>query len=224
MKLNLKALERQQDLINFQSLATPITIIGAGAVGGTAAFFLSKMGMCNIRLFDFDEVDMVNMNCQMFGLHNIGQAKVDAISSTVEQWCGNKVEAINKAFEPSDWHALSGIVLSGADSMKVRKEVFEAWLKSPSATHLIDTRMSIEYLAVYVISKDDKKAVADYTKTLYSDEQAVQERCTLKSVIYTAALAGGWVCKAVKDIIVTGKPSYFQCIFNIAKNDCMFFE
>lgn len=80
-----------------------------------------------------------------------------------------KLRQINKAFEPSDWHALSGIVLSGADSMKARKEVFEAWLKSPSATHLIDTRMSIEYLAVYVISKDHKKDVADYTKTSNSD-------------------------------------------------------
>lgn len=224
MKLNLQALVRQQDLINFQTLATPITIIGAGAVGGTAAFFLSKMGMCNIKLFDFDDVDMVNMNCQMFGLHNIGQPKVDAIASTVEQWCGSKVNANNKKFTPNDWASLEGIVLSGADSMAVRKEVFEAWQKAPATTHLIDTRMSIEYLTVYVLAKSDKKAVADYAKTLYSDEQAVQERCTLKSVIYTAALAGGWVCKAVKDIIVTGKPSYFQCVFNISKNDCMFFE
>ena len=158
MKLNLEALVRQQDLINFKSLATPITIIGAGAVGGTAAFFLSKMGMCNIKLFDFDDVDMVNMNCQMFGLHNIGQAKVDAIASTVDQWCGSKVQANNKAFTPDDWHMLDGIVLSGADSMAVRKQVFDAWQRSPSATHLIDTRMSIEYLAVYVISKDDKKS------------------------------------------------------------------
>ncbi len=56
-----------------------VVIVGLGAVGGYAAETLTRAGLGNIRLVDFDKVQATNINRQLYALEStIGQAKVEA--------------------------------------------------------------------------------------------------------------------------------------------------
>ena len=215
-----EALVRQMDLIPMESLSKRIHIIGAGATGATASLFLAKMGFINQWVMDFDDVDIVNMNCQMFGRHHIGMPKVDALSSMVEEFTGAKIQTTNGKFEKG--MMLEGIVLCALDSMEGRQIIFDAFMRSPTATHIIDPRIAIQYGCMYVVDKNDKESIESYKKTLHSDADAVQAPCTTKNTMFTSAIVSGIMCKATKDIAVDGK-TFKSMQYNIEKNDCMFF-
>jgi tRNA A37 threonylcarbamoyladenosine dehydratase len=73
-----KYLTRQSDLIPEAILSTPITVVGAGAIGSFTVLTLAKMGFNNITVFDDDEIDFVNINNQFYRISDIGKKKVDA--------------------------------------------------------------------------------------------------------------------------------------------------
>jgi hypothetical protein len=65
---------------------------------------------------------------------------------------------------------------------------------------VIDTRMSAEFFVLHSF----KPASPDkYLKTLFSDSDAVAERCTAKSTIYTATLASALAVKVLKNYSVS---------------------
>ena len=105
--------------------------------------------------------------------------------------------------------------------MAARKGIWDAHVKKAMATqYIIDPRMGAETALLYVMSPMNSKDIESYEKTLYTDDNAVQERCTAKSTIYTANLLAGLVCKAVKDI-VTDNPFTRTTQWDIGKNQLM---
>ena len=72
IELKNQNLTRQLDLIPIAVLGTRITIIGAGAVGGWTSLALAKMGFSNITVFDYDVVEVENLNCQLYGPKHLG--------------------------------------------------------------------------------------------------------------------------------------------------------
>ena len=53
---------RQRDLVSTEKLAnTPVTIIGVGAIGRQVALQLAALGVMQIELIDFDEVELHNI-------------------------------------------------------------------------------------------------------------------------------------------------------------------
>jgi|LGVF01.2.fsa_nt_gb sulfur carrier protein ThiS adenylyltransferase len=220
--MKLEHLIRQADLLPIEATKTKITMIGAGAVGSVASVFLAKMGFATQLVFDYDVIDEVNMNCQMYRLSDIGKKKVDALYETVLDYSGSKIFTVDEKFT-SDMVLMSDIVITPVDCIDVRKDIFKSYIASPACRYLIDTRMSIEYGLVYVVDKENQKSVDRYKKTLHDKSESKPERCTNKSVMYTSGLISGLVCKAVKDISV-GKKTFHTVIYNIADNDCVFFD
>lgn len=209
-------LTRQLDLIGAHQLkAYPVTIIGAGAIGGWVALSLAKMGIEDITVFDHDVVDTVNMNAQFFRFKDIGAPKVVALQNLIEDFTDVKIKIVNDKYVGGNF---SGIVISAVDNMATRKLVYDQCL---TTRYLIDPRMGAEDALMYVIQPNDTEDRKSYEKVLYSDENAQQERCTAKATIYTANLLAGHVVKAVKDII-TGKEDYARITnWNIANNHMM---
>jgi molybdopterin/thiamine biosynthesis adenylyltransferase len=189
-------LTRQSDLISSSQLrAYPITIIGAGAIGGWVALSLVKMGITNITVYDFDIVDTVNMNCQFYRVSDIGRPKVEALRELIEDFTGIVINIYNEKYTGQP---IQGICISAVDSMAVRKL---AYMNSLRMNYIIDPRMAVEDALMYVMNPSDRVDRESYEKTLYSDEESVHERCTSKATIYTANLLAGMVVKAVKDLI-----------------------
>jgi molybdopterin/thiamine biosynthesis adenylyltransferase len=209
-------LTRQMDIIPLNKLDKQITVIGAGAVGGWTVLSLAKMGFGNIKVFDHDEIDVENMNCQFYPFKAIGHPKVKVLKKLVKDFANLQIEVEYGRYEGKE--QFPGIVISAVDSMAVRKMIWDAHSKkSPATTHIIDPRMGAEVSLLYVMDPNNEKDIDSYGKTLYSDDDAVHERCTAKATIYTANLLAGQVCKAVKDIAV-GQPYTRVSQWDIANN------
>jgi len=207
---------RQLDLIPMSVLACPVTIIGAGAIGSWTSLSLAKMGMNDISVHDFDRVSELNLPSQFYPESAVGQFKVDALASMVKAFTGVDIKVSRQAYELGHF---PGIVISAVDSMAVRKLIWENHEnKSVHTKAIIDPRMGAENALMYVMKPMSPTDQTDYRKSLYSDAQAFQERCTAKATIYTANLLSGMVCKAVKDLLT--KPDYLRTVqWDIAGNE-----
>lgn len=209
---------RQWDLIPQQALQTPVTIIGAGAIGSFVALQLAKMGMENLEVWDHDAVSVENMSCQFYRFKDIGKPKVEALGEIIHDFTGVDVDENHCRWVPGNALATSGIVVLAVDSMETRREIFNMMAENfYFVTHVIDPRMGAEFAAMYVMQPQILKDQQSYQKTLHTDEESVQERCTAKSTIYTANLLSGLVVKAIKDIIV-GNHYARVTQFNIGEN------
>jgi tRNA A37 threonylcarbamoyladenosine dehydratase len=190
------------DLIPTANLNRKITIIGAGAIGSFTALQLAKMGVQQIAVYDFDDVSIENMNGQFYRFKDIGTKKVKALQSLVYDFTNVMITPNEAKLDAKNLPLLSGIVLLAVDSMDARKELFNAIAENcPMVTHVIDTRMGAEDALMYVMQPQLQKDRDTYGKTLYTNAEAVQERCTAKATIYTANLLSGHAVKATKNIL-----------------------
>jgi tRNA A37 threonylcarbamoyladenosine dehydratase len=142
MELKNEHLTRQLDVIPLNCLNRQITIIGAGAVGSYSAFALAKMGFNNITIYDFDEVDIVNLNAQIYRFSDIGKSKVEALKDIIKDFTGINLQIKNERYENQ---VFKDIVIMAVDNMKTRKEIYQNHkMRGIMTNFLIDPRMAIE--------------------------------------------------------------------------------
>lgn len=210
-------LTRQLDLIDPGLLNESITIIGAGAIGSFTALSLAKMGFENITVYDFDKIEVENMNAQFYRFKDIGKPKVQALKELVYDFTEVEINAKNEKYESGQF---PGIVISAVDNMAVRKLIWNNHAEIALKTKLIvDGRMAAETALVYAMNPLSPKDVLSYEKTLYSDQNAVEERCTAKSTVYTVLGISSHICKIVKDYLTHPEKKYSRvCQWSIKDN------
>ncbi len=211
-------LTRQMDIIPLAALNSKISIIGAGAVGSFTAFALAKMGYHDITVYDFDTVSIENMNSQIYRFSDIGRTKVECLQEIIKDFADVKITALNAKYSGE---VFQDITICAVDNMETRKAIYETHKAMPYITKLfIDPRMAIEYAYIQAFDPNDKNQCALYEKTLFTDDNSVQERCTNKSTIYTSQLIGATIAKMVKDV-TTNKRHINRIMWDIAGNDVM---
>ena len=200
---NVDHLMRQLDIIPIEKLNEPITVIGAGAIGSFVVLSLAKMGFEDITVYDFDKVSVENMNCQWFRFEDIGKSKVMALGQLIKAFTKTEINARDEKFlsTPDQIKSLGKIVITAVDSMAVRKELWACCKDNGKVFWYIDPRMAAEYALCFVMDPNNTQDIGSYEKTLYTDEKAVEERCTAKATMYTATMIAGYVAKMVKDIV-----------------------
>jgi molybdopterin/thiamine biosynthesis adenylyltransferase len=191
---------RQSGIINVKDYQdNAISIVGCGAIGSTVAVALAKMGFTKFELWDFDSVEDHNLPNQFFKEAQIGLNKAVATSSNMSEFNSDiDVDVCTMKFEKQQ---LKGqIVVASVDTMAARKLIFEACKRDASAVgkHLcqlyIDTRMGGLEGQIYFVDMSDESEILNYEKTLFSDEQAVRERCTERAIIFTVFGMASMVC------------------------------
>lgn len=212
--MNTDHLTRQLDLIDLKHLDREINVIGAGAIGSFVALSLAKMGFYNLHVWDFDQVSVENMNCQFYRVKDIGKSKVKALHDLIEDF--TEIKIIKNEYK-WDGAPLAGIVITAVDSMEVRRKVWEHCKQNYNVTMYIDPRMAAEYALSFVMSPHDERDIKAYETTLYTDANAVQERCTAKATMYTVTMIAGYVAKHVKDLVCQ-KPYARVTHWNIEEN------
>lgn len=173
---------RQLGLLPLVALRTPVTIIGAGAVGSFAALTLAKMGIGPLTVFDDDRVEPHNLPSQFFRLEDLGRLKVEALASIVSSFEAVAIDARPQRFEGG---RLTGVVIAAVDSMSSRRLVWDAVVASPCATLLLDARMGGLVSRVAVARPMDSASARRYESTLHSDADALQEPCSSRSILFT---------------------------------------
>ena len=216
MSFKNEHLTRQLDLLPVEKLGIPISIVGAGAIGSWTALALAKMGFADITVYDMDTIEVENMNCQFYRFSDIGKNKAEALRDLVKDFTNTEIEIVPEAYKGG---LLKGIVISAVDSMDVRKLIWDNHKNKAHNTRcIIDPRMGAEIAMLFSMDPMDEQDQVSYEKSLYTDENSEQERCTAKATIYTANMLSGLVAKTVKDLVTDG-PYPRTAIWSIAEND-----
>ena len=194
---------RQQAIIPADILGTQLTLIGAGAVGGTTAFFLAKTGFYNIRIYDDDTVELHNLPNSIYRMIDLGKSKVLAIKEIIKDFDGLEVIAIDKKW---DKKFLSGVFICSVDSMKTRHEIWnDMQLNRITIPLYIDARMGAEVMRIYAIDPLNKEQADLYEETLCSEREVEVAPCTAKTTMYCASVIAGIIVSMLKRCLIEQK-------------------
>ncbi|XP_063993548.1 ubiquitin-like modifier-activating enzyme 5 [Diachasmimorpha longicaudata] len=80
----LMALKRMGIVDNYEKIRDlTVAIVGVGGVGSVTAEMLTRCGIGKLILFDYDKVELANMNRLFFQPHQVGLSKVAAAAKTL---------------------------------------------------------------------------------------------------------------------------------------------
>lgn len=80
----LMALKRMGIVHNYQKIRSyTVAVVGVGGVGSVTAEMLTRCGIGRLLLFDYDKVELANMNRLFFQPHQSGLSKVEAAAETL---------------------------------------------------------------------------------------------------------------------------------------------
>ncbi|XP_049995477.1 ubiquitin-like modifier-activating enzyme 5 isoform X1 [Alexandromys fortis] len=80
----LMALKRMGIVGDYEKIRTyTVAIVGVGGVGSVTAEMLTRCGIGKLLLFDYDKVELANMNRLFFQPHQAGLSKVEAAEHTL---------------------------------------------------------------------------------------------------------------------------------------------
>ncbi len=203
---------RQSDFISEIRMKTPVILIGAGGIGSPTALILKKMGLTDIKVVDFDDVELHNTGAQLYGPAHTDRKKVFALAEILENVdpTGTGITAIDQRFEDgSDMQIEEGtIIISGVDSMAARKTIWDIVKDFPIyiCPLYIDARMALEDLQIFSVDRIKDNAVERYEKTLWDDTEIDPALCSAQSVAYNgffvASVIGSHVSKYLRDVKV----------------------
>ncbi|NP_001138805.1 ubiquitin-like modifier-activating enzyme 5 [Bombyx mori] len=81
----LMALKRMGIVNNYEQIREKtVAVVGVGGVGSVTAEMLTRCGIGKLILFDYDKVELANMNRLFFQPHQAGLSKVDAAAATLQ--------------------------------------------------------------------------------------------------------------------------------------------
>ena len=152
-------------------------------------------------LYDDDEVESVNMACQLYRYNDVYKNKVNAVSELITSYTSmQNVYAVPEKFT-SECDA-GDIMICGFDNMDARKTFFNSW-----ETHVmcipeeerrkclfIDGRLSMDELQVLCMSGEDSYNIMRYrNEFLFSSREAEHTVCSMKQTTYLASMIGSFI-------------------------------
>lgn len=175
-----------------------IILAGVGGIGSYVGFLLARMNPKSLFVYDPDIVETANMSGQLYGIEDVGNKKVEALSKMVKNYAlYNSFFAISEKFElnsePND------IMICGFDNMSARKLFFHKWLdhletvdkKERNKCLFIDGRLAAEELQVLCIRGDDTFNIKRYAEEfLFDSAEADTTICSYKQTTYMANMIG----------------------------------
>lgn len=215
-------LSRHISVFSPDAVKHPIHIIGVGATGSFVAMELARMGCPVLNIYDFDDVEIHNIPNQYYDTDDLGKLKAEALADKLKLINPNiVVNVFTSAVLPvhDDEHKgiddLEGYVFLLVDSMKVRKELWQAIKKNKDIIHCWESRLGSDQARVYSLDmsvKDFSKYEADF----YDDDNAEVSACgtsitVLPIVLQTASLMIVQFIELVMERVGT---YYFKTIFD----------
>lgn len=182
---------RQLGILDPKLIQYPVTMIGCGGIGSPTALALAKAGFPKILLFDHDVVDNHNIPDQLFQMSDVGKYKVHALAYTLSQFSDCEITALAKKFDSKS--CVSGIVISGVDSMLERCAIWEKLRYNIQIPLYIEGRVGGEILEVFTIQPSQIEDNEFYQKFLFTDKEAAVLPCTARNIIYTGFVISGLI-------------------------------
>ena len=198
---------RQQELVPLERLqSVTATVMGVGAIGRQVALQLAALGIRNLRLIDFDTVELTNVTTQGYRQSDLGLAKILATKSALHEIDPTiDVTMIRDRFRPR--HCVGEAYFCCVDSISTRAAIWRA--VNLTAQFWVDGRMLGEVLRILTVANGTGQE--HYPTTLFAQSEAQVGSCTARSTIYTANIAAGlmlhqfsrWLRAATTDVDLT---------------------
>ena len=215
-------LSRHISVFSPDAVKYPIHIIGVGATGSFVAMELARMGCPVLNIYDFDELEIHNIPNQYYDTQDLGKPKVEALaeklklinpSIVVNAYNGKVLPKASEEGKGID--EMSGYVFLLVDSMKTRKELWEAVKKNKNIIHCWESRLGSDQARVYSLDMSVKN-FDKYEQDFYEDDNAEVSACgtsitVLPIVLQTASLMMVQFIDLVMERVGT---YYFKTIFD----------
>ena len=148
-------------------------IIGCGSVGSTVAELLTRLGVKNFVLYDFDLVEAHNLANQMFIHSDIKNPKVDAVKRIITEINPEAEPTIEICSEGYKNQRLNGYVFLCVDNIDLRREICKKNRMNRAIKAMFDFRTRLEDAQHYAALWSDLKQVDNLIKTMdFSHEEA----------------------------------------------------
>lgn len=193
-----------------------VTLAGLGGIGSFVAFLLSRLNIENLRLFDNDVVERVNISGQLCDIDSINERKVASVCKILRNFSNyGKYSAYPRNFETTDDG--TDIMICGFDNMEARRIFFEAWKTNlqrfpESAKNqclFIDGRLAAESFQIYCIKGDDRYNIQKYEQEcLFTDEEAETTVCSYKQTSFCANMIASYITNLFVNFCVNEKNGY----------------
>jgi molybdopterin/thiamine biosynthesis adenylyltransferase len=148
-----------------------IHIIGCGAIGSTVAEMLTRMGITQLHIYDFDTVNPHNIANQMFYVQQINKPKLDSIEEILYEI--NPDIAIYKHEDGYTGQPLSGYVFLCVDNIDLRRKICEQHQYNTQIKAVFDFRMRLTDAQHYAADWSDPDSIANLLGTMqFSHDEA----------------------------------------------------
>lgn len=149
----------------------PINIIGCGALGSNLAVMLTRLGIQNIILYDYDIVEPHNITNQAYYTKHIGRLKTEALTEILKEINPElNIETRGKYKR----QVLEGYVFLCLDNIEIRKAIVEQNKYNQCITAMFDLRMGL-YEAQCYTAKWNQKEIDFLLSTMdFTHEEAQQ--------------------------------------------------
>ena len=187
-------LSRHISVFNPTAVKNDIHIIGVGATGSFTAMMLARMGVPVINIYDFDDVEIHNIPNQYYDTGDLGKLKAEALADKLRLINPDITVNVGKeAVKAEDIANMSGYLFSLVDSMKVRKELWEAAKANTKLINVWESRLGSDQARVYSLPIEQGKDYTRYEQDFYDDDNAEVSACgtsitVLPIVMMTASL------------------------------------
>lgn len=164
-------LNKHFEFFNPMDITEEIHIIGCGAIGSTAAEMLTRLGVQQLHLYDFDKVSDHNITNQMFRMKDIGKTKLEALSEILKDINPD----IQLELHPEGWNEYSrvtGYIFIAVDSIEIRKNIVQTYKFNKDIKFVTDCRMRLTDAQCYAADWSNEK---DITKLYNSMDFTAEE-------------------------------------------------
>jgi len=180
----------QSGIFNRDSVNTVVTMIGCGGIGASVLPLLVTMGFKHFCLYDKDVVEPRNIATNLiFRAQDMYRPKVDRVKQYLQEFGAETVTAYQEHFEGQ--HPLSGLVISGVDSMAARKLIWRYVVDNRNVPLYMDGRIGGVYASLLTVEPCNFDHIDWYeTHKLFDDSKAAVLPCTQRTVVYPAVFLG----------------------------------
>lgn len=184
-------LSRSIEVFNPDVLDKEVHIIGVGATGSFVLQTLVRFGVKKINIWDFDKYEAHNVNNQAITQSCCDKQKVEAqVELCKEINPEAEIIAHDQLVTPEDIAKMSGYVFLLVDSMKCRKELFEAIKGNKDILWYWESRLGSDQGRVYCMPINDEFNYEPYENLhFYSDDDAEVSACGTSITIVSIVLS-----------------------------------
>ena len=207
-------LSRQSDIIpnGYQPM---VMVIGAGSIGSNAANLLAGIGVEEMTIVDYDDVNYENIAPSFFSIDDIGKNKAAVLKERLERWYGDAISITaveGRGEDIEDAGATYDIIIVGTDSLSSRRELWQ--IRDTLSGHndnlwWIDGRMGGPLCDVYAVSRNDIDRVVEYEQTLLNAPSSLP--CGMKATSpLTKGIIPGFIGQIYSDLATGKEPPFLQ--------------